>query len=132
MKLVVYPAVEANRLLQIQTAAGEMTVANIAEETAAVEAIQDADAILWVADAQSGVLPDDTELARTLRRTAKPVTLAVNKIDVPAHQVRTAEFHALGFDHLAGVSAELVRAIPLFDKPHLQYAARQALSTESD
>ncbi len=44
MKLVVYPAVEADRLLQIQTAAGEMTVANIAEETAAVEAIQDADA----------------------------------------------------------------------------------------
>ena len=69
-------------------------------------AVRDADAILWVVDAQAGVLPDDVELARTLRKTAKPVTLAVNKIDVPAHAARVGEFHGLGFERTRAISAE--------------------------
>jgi GTP-binding protein len=77
-----------------------------AVQAQAWSAIRDADAILWVADAQSGVLPDDEELARTLRRTAKPVTLVVNKVDIPAHAERVGEFHGLGFDRTRGVSAE--------------------------
>ncbi|MBC8350964.1 MAG: D-2-hydroxyacid dehydrogenase [Planctomycetes bacterium] len=44
MKLVIYPAVEADRLSRIETAAGAMAVENIGEEDAAVEAIRDADA----------------------------------------------------------------------------------------
>ena len=59
-----------------------------AVQAQAQSAIEDADAILWVADAQAGVLPDDEDLGRMLRRTAKPVSLAVNKVDVPAHQGR--------------------------------------------
>ena len=51
-------------------------------------------------------MPDDVELARTLRKTAKPVTLAVNKIDVPAHAARVGEFHGLGFERTRGISAE--------------------------
>ncbi len=69
-------------------------------------AVRDADAILFVTDGQSGLLPDDEELARTLRRTACPVTLAVNKIDLPMHAGRVAEFHGLGFERTCGVSAE--------------------------
>ena len=44
MKLLIYPAVEPERLSQIEAAAGAMTVANVAEEAASVEAIADADA----------------------------------------------------------------------------------------
>jgi GTP-binding protein len=77
-----------------------------AVQAQAWSAVRDADAILWVVDAQSGVLPDDVELARTLRKTAKPVTLAVNKIDVPAHAARIGEFHGLGFERTRGISAE--------------------------
>jgi GTP-binding protein len=77
-----------------------------AVQAQAWSAVRDADAILWVVDAQSGVLPDDAELARTLRKTAKPVTLAVNKIDVPAHAERVGEFHGLGFERTRGISAE--------------------------
>src|SRR5258705_12922903 len=51
-----------------------------AVQAQAWSAVRDADAILWVVDAQSGVMPDDVDLASTLRKTAKPVTLAVNKI----------------------------------------------------
>jgi GTP-binding protein len=77
-----------------------------AVQAQAWSAVRDADAILWVVDAQSGALPEDEELARTLRKTAKPVTLAVNKIDVPAHAVRAAEFHGLGFERTRAISAE--------------------------
>jgi GTP-binding protein len=77
-----------------------------AVQAQAWSAIRGADAILWVTDSQSGVLPDDEALARTLRRTSKPVSLAVNKVDVPAHQDRVGEFHGLGFERTRGVSAE--------------------------
>ena len=57
-------------------------------------AIEEADAILLVVDGQAGLLPEDAELARMLRRTRKPLAVAVNKVDLPAHGVRVAEFHA--------------------------------------
>jgi hypothetical protein len=44
MKLVIYPPVEDDRLRKIQTAAGDMTVVNAADETKATAAIVDADA----------------------------------------------------------------------------------------
>ena len=77
-----------------------------AVQAQAHSAIDGADAILWIVDSQAGLLPDDESLARLLRRTAKPVTLAVNKVDVPAHAPRVAEFHALGFERTRGISAE--------------------------
>jgi len=70
------------------------------------EAVRQADAILLVVDGQDGLLPVDAEIARQLRRTAKPVLLVVNKIDVPAHEVRAAEFARLGLGEARGVSAE--------------------------
>jgi GTP-binding protein len=69
-------------------------------------AIDQADAILLVVDGRAGLLPQEEEMARTLRRTARPVAVAVNKIDAPAHAVRVAEFHALGLDPIRGISAE--------------------------
>jgi GTP-binding protein len=68
-------------------------------------AIEEADAIVLVVDGQAGLLPEDERIARTLRRTAKPVGLAVNKVDHPRHQPRVAEFHRLGFEPTLGVSA---------------------------
>lgn len=69
-------------------------------------AVAQADAILFVVDAQSGLLPQDEEIARTLRRTDKPLALAVNKIDLPEHRERASEFYSLGFDLLFPISAE--------------------------
>lgn len=69
-------------------------------------AVSESDAILFVTDGKAGVLPDDLDIAQTLRRTSKPLTLAVNKIDQPMHADRIAEFHQLGFERTRGVSAE--------------------------
>ena len=78
-----------------------------AVQAQAESAIRDADAVLFVVDGKAGLLPEDESIARTLRRTDKPLVLAVNKIDrVTHHQGRVLEFHGLGFEHVHGVSGE--------------------------
>jgi GTP-binding protein len=69
-------------------------------------AVADADAILFLVDGKSGLLPEDAALGRTLHRAAKPLVLAVNKIDLPQHEERIAEFHRLGFERVWAVTAE--------------------------
>jgi GTP-binding protein len=69
-------------------------------------ALEQADAVVLVVDGQAGLLPEEKEIARRLRRTRRPLAVAVNKIDSRAHEVRVAEFHALGLEPLRGVSAE--------------------------
>jgi GTP-binding protein len=77
-----------------------------AVQAQAQEAVDSADAILFVVDGKAGLLPEDEAIARTLRRTRKPLVLVVNKIDVPAHQARVGEFHRLGLEPVHAVSAE--------------------------
>jgi GTP-binding protein len=77
-----------------------------AVQAQARSAVAEADAILLVVDGRAGLLPQDAEIARTLRRSGKPLAVAVNKIDVPAHRDRLPEFHRLGVDMLRPVSAE--------------------------
>ncbi len=70
-------------------------------------AVEAADAILLVVDGQRGLLPEDESIARTLRRSGKPLALLVNKIDHPRHHdERVPEFHRLGIELTRGVSAE--------------------------
>ena len=45
-------------------------------------ALGSADVLLFVVDGQDGLTPLDADLARLMRRTAKPLLLAINKIDV--------------------------------------------------
>ena len=78
-----------------------------AVQAQAESAVRDADAILFVVDGKAGLLPEDEAIARTLRRTRKPLSLIVNKIDNPRHhEERVLDFYTLGFDRLMGVSAE--------------------------
>ena len=60
-------------------------------QTQAESAIRDADAIFFVVDGKAGLLPEDESIARTLRKTRKPVLLAVNKIDQPQHHDHHAD-----------------------------------------
>ncbi len=69
-------------------------------------AIEQADAILLVVDGRAGLIPQEEELARLLRRTERPVAVAVNKVDTPSHAALVAEFYALGLDPIRGISAE--------------------------
>ena len=74
-------------------------------------ALAAADVILFVVDGQDGLTPLDEDLARILRRAAKPILLAINKIDVDQHTARAAEFTRLGFPDSLAISAEHNRGI---------------------
>lgn len=76
-----------------------------ATHRAADEALEDADVVLFVVDAQSGLMPLDAELAAKLRRAARHVILVANKLDVPKHDDLAGEFLELGFPDVVGVSA---------------------------
>ena len=69
-------------------------------------AVEQADAILFVVDGKVGLLPEDEAIARTLRQSDKPIAVAVNKIDRPHHGDRVHDFHRLGLEPMAAISAE--------------------------
>jgi GTP-binding protein len=83
--------------------------ANDAIIKAAVEqvnlAIEAADVIILVVNVQEGVVPLDREVAQRLRRSGKPVLVAVNKVDDSRAETHALEFAELGFERLYPVSA---------------------------
>jgi GTP-binding protein len=62
--------------------------------------------IVFVVDGRAEITVTDREMVDFLRRTGKPVTLAVNKCDTANHQSLTAAFHELGISDVLPVSAE--------------------------
>lgn len=68
-------------------------------------ALDEADVILFVADARDGVTTTDEEVARFLHRTNKPVILMVNKVDDIKYTENVFEFYQLGFEHVIPVSS---------------------------
>src|SRR6478735_1100909 len=74
-------------------------------------AVETADVVLFVVDAQSGITPVDAELARKLRRSQKPLILVINKVDHAQHMVNASEIDRLGFATSVAVSAEDDRGI---------------------
>lgn len=68
-------------------------------------AIDEADAIVFLVDARTGVSPLDQEIAQLLRRTQKPVILAANKVDNVQQETQAVEFHGLGMGEPIPVSA---------------------------
>src|SRR2546428_10743560 len=68
-------------------------------------AVDDADLVLFVADARAGVTPGDEEVADILRRARKPVLLVANKIDDPAQESLALDLHRLGLGDPIPISA---------------------------
>lgn len=61
-------------------------------------AIAEADVIIFVVDGTIGVTPADEAVAEVLRRSRKPLLVAVNKTDDPSRTAQTAEFFRLGLE----------------------------------
>ncbi len=68
-------------------------------------AIEGASQLLLVVDARAGLTPLDSELARLLRRTGKPLAILANKVDTQMQESLAAPFYALSND-VFPVSAE--------------------------
>jgi len=69
-------------------------------------AIDEAQALIWIVDARTGLTPLDQELARLLRATGKRVLVAANKADAISWESHSGEFHSFGFADVFPVSAE--------------------------
>lgn len=73
----------------------------------AMQAVEDADVVLFLMDGREGLTPGDVELVDLLRRTDKPVFFVVNKIDGPEKETDLlSSFWELGVDRLWALSAD--------------------------
>jgi GTP-binding protein len=86
-------------------------------------AIDEADAIIFMVEVESGVTGMDEDVAQLLRKSRKPVFLAVNKVDNSKRAQDAVEFYSLGFENFYTISSingggtgdlldDLVKALP--------------------
>lgn len=86
-------------------------------------AVEEANLILFVVDAEEGVTGMDQEVAAMLRKVKKPVMMVANKVDNAMRQTMSAEFYSLGLGEIFNISAingsgtgdlldEVVKALP--------------------
>ncbi|MDB3934481.1 ribosome biogenesis GTPase Der [Flavobacteriaceae bacterium] len=86
-------------------------------------AIDEADAIIFMVEVESGVTGMDEDVAQLLRKSRKPVFLAVNKVDNSKRAQDAVEFYSLGFERFYTISSingggtgdlldDLVKALP--------------------
>ena len=68
-------------------------------------AIDEADVVLFMVEAATGITDYDSEIADVLRRARKPVILCVNKVDSGDKVFDTYQFYSLGLGELYSISA---------------------------
>jgi GTP-binding protein len=73
--------------------------------------VEQASLLLFLVDGRRGLMPLDQRLAELLRRSGRPILLAVNKVDVEGQEGRLADFFSLGFSEPLAISAEEGRGI---------------------
>ncbi len=69
------------------------------------QAVEEADLVVMVVDAQVGVTPGDEELAEILRSSRRPILVVANKLDDPRRDLEALEFHRLGLGDPIPISA---------------------------
>src|SRR5919199_4887453 len=98
---------------------GEITEEDIIQRTReqAEAAIEEADVILFMVDARSGLTGADSDIAEVLRKSHKPVILAANKADTEERRQNAVEFYALGLgDPIPMSSKHSINTGDLLDK----------------
>jgi GTP-binding protein len=68
-------------------------------------AIEEANAIVFMVDAATGITDLDDSMADMLRKSKKPVFLVVNKVDNNERMLEAAEFYSLGFQNIFFLSS---------------------------
>ncbi len=69
-------------------------------------AVETADVILFLVDGREGITAADEEVAHMLRKSKKPIVLAVNKVDAPKFEDSAYDFYSLGIGTPITISAE--------------------------
>ncbi len=74
-------------------------------------AIEAAELVLFILDAQAGPTPTDRQIARDLHKLGKRILWVANKVDDKKHQAELGPFYELGADEVFGISAEHGRGV---------------------
>ena len=113
-------------------------------------AVEEADVILFMCEAATGITDYDSEIADLLRRSKKPVVLCVNKVDSGEKMYDAFDFYGLGLGEVWSISAangsgtgdlldEIVRVLPEdaaaeddhSDLPHIAIVGRPNVGKSS-
>ena len=68
-------------------------------------AVEEANAIIFMVDAATGITNLDDSMAGILRKSTKPVFLTVNKVDSNERLLEASEFYSMGFEHIFFIAA---------------------------
>lgn len=68
-------------------------------------ALEEANVIIFMVDALTGITSLDDSMATVLRKSTKPVFLTVNKVDNNEQLLEATEFYSLGFEHIFFIAA---------------------------
>ena len=95
------------RLFELWDTGGIGTPDDLAAEVESQidSALERADVVLFLVDAQQGMMPLDQEIGARLRKLRRPVLLVANKVEHPKHEAAAAEFYTLGFGAPIFISA---------------------------
>ena len=69
------------------------------------KSIQESSMVLFLLDGREGILPEDKDIAKALRRYDKPVFYIINKVDSQKRELNTFEFYELGIEKFYPISA---------------------------
>ncbi len=78
-------------------------LAEMAKQT--MQAVAEGDVVIFLVDGRSGITPQDKTIADKLRRSGRPVLVAVNKTEGMPSATAVAEFHELGLTEPVAVSS---------------------------
>jgi GTP-binding protein len=106
-------------------------------------AIEEADVIVFLVDAESGMTPADQEANELLRTANAPVIVAANKSDNQKRELEAAEFHSFGWPEIHAISAlhgrgvadlldVIVWALPEESGAELERKRVEALADDTD
>jgi GTP-binding protein len=68
-------------------------------------AVEEANAIIFMVDAATGITALDDSMAEVLRHSTKPVFLTVNKVDNNERLLEASEFYSMGFKYIFFIAA---------------------------
>ncbi len=76
-----------------------------------LQAVDEADLLVFVIDGRAGVTGLDQEIAGILRKSDRPVVLVINKVDGAEQEAPTGDAYRLGFSPVLTISAEHGRGV---------------------
>ena len=77
-----------------------------AVEANTFESIIESDIIMFIVDAQQGLVSSDLEIAKKIRKLQKKIYFIINKIDLAQKELSISEFSELGFENTILISAK--------------------------